>query len=45
MSTFSLVLQLWFTLSSALQPPNLKQRDTLRNAAVSATRPCVLLVL
>ncbi|KAI0749226.1 hypothetical protein C8Q80DRAFT_1160745 [Daedaleopsis nitida] len=34
MSTFSLVLQLWFTLSNALQPPKQKQRDTLRNIAL-----------
>lgn len=31
MSTFALVLQLWFTLSKALAPPKAKQRDCLRN--------------
>ncbi|KAM5539218.1 hypothetical protein V8D89_007091 [Ganoderma adspersum] len=31
MSTFALVLQLWFTLSKALAPPQAKQRDCLRN--------------
>ncbi|KAI0787294.1 hypothetical protein C8Q74DRAFT_595487 [Fomes fomentarius] len=32
MSTFSLVLQLWFTLSSALQPPKkVKERHCFRN--------------
>nr|VWP01836.1 Cytochrome P450 monooxygenase BOT1 (EC (Botrydial biosynthesis cluster protein 1) (Calcineurin-dependent protein 5) [Ganoderma boninense] len=31
MSTFALVLQLWFTLSKALAPPKTKQRDCLRD--------------
>ncbi|PIL35263.1 hypothetical protein GSI_01988 [Ganoderma sinense ZZ0214-1] len=31
MSTFALVLQLWFTLSKALAPPKAKQRDCLRD--------------
>ncbi|KAI0715780.1 hypothetical protein C8T65DRAFT_138680 [Cerioporus squamosus] len=33
MSTFSLVLQLWFTLSNAMQPPKMKttRRDCFRN--------------
>lgn len=37
MSTFALVLQLWFTLSNAMQPPKMKttQRDCFRNAIVS----------
>ena len=35
MSTFALVLQLWFTLSKALAPPKAKQRDCLRDGFVS----------
>ena len=37
MSTFALVLQLWFTLSNAMQPPKMKttRRDCFRNTTVS----------
>ena len=49
MSTFSLVLQLWFTLSNALLPPKVaKQRDCFRNVyvslslSVSVSKPALL---